>query len=91
MTSIDVILEEDKALLLLSSLPSSFEYLVTTLLYDKDKIDLEDVVAILSNKKTEKPSDLESHVESLVARGKTQEKDYVTRIYQNPNQKGIVV
>ncbi len=42
--------EEDKALILLSSLPSSYEHLMTTLLYGNDSIDLEEVtITLLSN------------------------------------------
>ena len=35
--------EEDKALLLLSSLPLSNDHLATTIMYDKETLELEDV------------------------------------------------
>ena len=42
--------DEDKALLLLASLPTSFDHLVTTLMYGKETIVLEEVTsAFLSN------------------------------------------
>ena len=38
---------EDKALLLLASLPTSFDYLVTTLMYRKETIVLQEVTSAL--------------------------------------------
>jgi len=35
--------EEDKALMLLSSFPSSYDHLTTTIMYDKETLELEDV------------------------------------------------
>ena len=47
--------EEDKSLLLLCSLPSFYDPLVTTLLYDKETLEYEDMVSMLrSNKQREK-------------------------------------
>ena len=39
--------DEDKALLLLASLPTSFDHLVTTLMYGKETIVLEEVTSAL--------------------------------------------
>jgi hypothetical protein len=39
---------EDKAIILLCSLPSSNEHVVTTLTYDKERIKVEDITAVLS-------------------------------------------
>ena len=39
--------EEDKALLLLSFLPSSYDYLATTIMYGNEILELEDVRQIL--------------------------------------------
>jgi len=41
--------EEDKALLLLSSLPSSYDHLVTTIIYGKKTLKLQDVIQMLQN------------------------------------------
>ena len=47
--------EEDKSLLLLCSLPPSFDALVTTLLYGKEILKYEDMVSVLrSNEQREK-------------------------------------
>ena len=39
--------EEDKTLLLLCSLPSSYDSLVTTLLYGKETLMYEDIISVL--------------------------------------------
>ena len=39
--------EEDKALLLLSSLPSNYDHLATTIMYGKETLELEDVRQML--------------------------------------------
>ena len=50
--------DEDKALLLLASLPTSFDHLVTTLMYGKETIVLEEVTsAFLSHVKMKQDSD----------------------------------
>ena len=40
---------EDKALLLLNSLPDNYDHLITTLLYGKDEINFDDVSNALTN------------------------------------------
>ena|SRR5436190_21948724 len=63
--------DEDKALILLSSLPYEYEHLVTTLLYGKDTIELEDVTAtLLSDEIRKRPSGDESQADGLVVRGR---------------------
>jgi len=47
LLALEVKLEEDKALLLLSSLPSSYDHLVTTIMYGKETLELEDVRQML--------------------------------------------
>src|SRR5436189_5522003 len=49
--------EEDKALILLSSLPPSYDHLVTTILYGKETLELEHVRVILVNNELMKRTD----------------------------------
>uniref|UniRef100_A0A2N9J8T4 CCHC-type domain-containing protein n=1 Tax=Fagus sylvatica TaxID=28930 RepID=A0A2N9J8T4_FAGSY len=50
--------EEDKAILLLASLPTSFNHLVTTLMYGKETLELEEVTsALLSHSKMKQDGD----------------------------------
>ncbi|PSS08126.1 Endonuclease [Actinidia chinensis var. chinensis] len=66
--------DEDKALLLLNSLPDTYEHLTTTLLYGKDEIKFNDVSNALMNNEVRK-KDQDAHRESssnaLTARGRT--------------------
>jgi len=45
--------EEDKTLLLLFSLPSSYDHLATIIMYDKETLELEDVKKVLWNNELE--------------------------------------
>jgi hypothetical protein len=48
--------EEDKAILLLASLPLSYDHLVTTLLYEKETLAFEEVTgSLLSHETRRKP------------------------------------
>lgn len=47
LSNLEVKIEEDKALLFLSSLPPSFELLVTTLMYGKEILEMDEVTAAL--------------------------------------------
>src|SRR4051812_42677313 len=49
--------EDDKALILLSSLPPSYDHLVTTILYGKETLELEDVRVIFVNNEFMKQMD----------------------------------
>ena len=50
--------EEDKTILLLASLPTSFNHLVTTLMYGKDTLELKEVTsALLSHSKMKQDGD----------------------------------
>ncbi|KAK9177553.1 hypothetical protein WN944_029576 [Citrus x changshan-huyou] len=67
--------DEDKALLLLNSLPDEYDNLTTTLLHGKDNVIFDDVCSVLYNSKTRK-KDRKDHrdtvAEALTARGRSQ-------------------
>ena len=63
--------EEDKTLLLLSSLPSSYNYLATTIIYYKETLELEYVKQILQNNKLMKKTDSTEDALGLVVKGQT--------------------
>ncbi|TXG47175.1 hypothetical protein EZV62_026469 [Acer yangbiense] len=76
LQNLDVeIIDEDKALLLLNSLPDTYEHLTTTLLYGKDEVKFIDVSNALVNNEYWKKDQLDhrdSTSEALtVARGRT--------------------
>ena len=74
--------EEDKAILLLVSLPSSYEHLRTTLMYGKDTLGLDEVVAALISHESMRRKDSEKSLDesAMVAsdeahvRGRTTER-----------------
>lgn len=68
--------EEDKALILLFSLPSSYQHLVTRLLCGNDSIDLDEVIVVLSNKMRKMGFVGEVQVKGLVAGGKIKGKRF---------------
>ncbi len=80
--------DEDQALIMLCSLPSSYEHFVTTLLYGKDSISMEDVKASLHSRELRKRVSREegdSQAEGSVARGRTNEKGSSERENLDPN------
>ena len=48
--------EEDKALILLSSLPQSYDHIITTMLYAKETLILEVTSTLLSNEIRKRPN-----------------------------------
>ena len=61
--------EEDMALILLNSLPESYDNLVTTLLWRKETLELEEITSsLLSFNQRKKASDGSSKGEGLVAK-----------------------
>nr|GEY83420.1 retrovirus-related Pol polyprotein from transposon TNT 1-94 [Tanacetum cinerariifolium] len=67
---------EDLTLLLLTSLPASYEHFVDTLLYGRKALTLEDVMATLSSKEIKERSKAkEDDGEGLYVRGKTDRRD----------------
>ncbi|GJV18496.1 retrotransposon protein, putative, ty1-copia subclass [Tanacetum coccineum] len=67
---------KDLDLLLLTSLPASYEHFVDTLLYGREALTLEDVMAILNSKEIkEKSKAKEDDGEGLYVRGRTDHRD----------------
>ena len=76
LEDINVSLEEkDKAIILLSSLPPSYEHFVDTLLYGRQSISMADVKDSLSSKEVTKRAETKAR-EGLMARGRPEKKDY---------------
>ena len=71
MLRIDIKLEdEDKAMMLLTSLPASYKQLVTTLLYGKETLELEEILeALLDHYQWKHKDSAESSGEGLVVKG----------------------
>ncbi|GJT04768.1 retrovirus-related pol polyprotein from transposon TNT 1-94 [Tanacetum coccineum] len=68
--------DEDLALLLLTSLPASYEHFVDTLLYGREAMTLEDVMATLNSKKIKERSKAKGDDgEGLYVRGRTDRRD----------------
>ena len=61
--------EEDKALLLLSFLLSSYDHLATTITYVKETLELEDIRQMLQNNELMKKTDFTEEVSGLVIKG----------------------
>ena len=73
LENVNIILEdEDRALILLSSLPESYEHFVDTLLYGRQTLSLKDVKDALESKDLKKRAELkdQNNAEGLVAKGK---------------------
>src|SRR3954470_15732342 len=67
LLALEVKLEEkDKALILFSSLPPSYDHLVTTILYGKETLELEDVKVMLVNNEFMKRTDSTQEGSGLV-------------------------
>ncbi|KAH9782268.1 hypothetical protein KPL71_008823 [Citrus sinensis] len=65
--------DEDKVMILLCSLPSSFEHLVDTLMYGRQTLTMVDVKETLSSKAATKRDSREA--EGLMARGRSEKKE----------------
>ncbi|GKD51964.1 hypothetical protein Tco_1280940 [Tanacetum coccineum] len=71
-----VISDEDRALLLLTSLPSSYDKFVDTLLYGRDTLKLEDVLATLNSWELQKMTEAKGDGgEGLYVRGRSGQRD----------------
>jgi len=60
--------EEDKTLLLLSSLPQSYDHLARTIMYEKETVELEYVRQIFQNNKLMKKTDSTEKASNLVVK-----------------------
>ena len=69
LLALEVKLEEDKALLLLSSLPSIYDYLATTIMYDKETLELEYVRQMLQNNELMKKTNSIELTSGLAVKG----------------------
>ncbi|GKC92127.1 hypothetical protein Tco_1157569 [Tanacetum coccineum] len=68
--------DEDLALLLLTSLPASYEHFVDTLLYGREALTLDDVMATLNSKEIKEMSKAKrDNGEGLYVRGRTDRRD----------------
>nr|GEU80930.1 hypothetical protein [Tanacetum cinerariifolium] len=68
--------DEDLAILLLTSLPASYEHFVDTLLYGREALTLEDVMATLNSKEIKERSKAKGDDgEGLYVRGRTNRRD----------------
>nr|GEU73568.1 retrovirus-related Pol polyprotein from transposon TNT 1-94 [Tanacetum cinerariifolium] len=68
--------DEDRALLLLTYLPTSYEHFVDTLLYGREALTLEDVMAILNSKEIKESFKAKGDDgEGLYVRGRTDHRD----------------
>ncbi|KAH9648425.1 retrovirus-related pol polyprotein from transposon TNT 1-94-like protein [Citrus sinensis] len=88
LENVNVMLEdEDRALILLSSLPDSYEHFVDTLLYGRHTLTLKDVKNALESKDLKKRSDFKDQAtgDGLVVKAKSEKKVYKDK--KNKNQK----
>ncbi|KAH9762947.1 hypothetical protein KPL70_001004 [Citrus sinensis] len=88
LENVNVMLEdEDRALILLSSLPDSYEHFVDTLLYGRQTLTLKDVKNALESKYLKKRADGKDQItrDGLVAKAKTEKNMYKDK--KNKNQK----
>ena len=88
LENVNIVLEdEDRALILLSSLPDSYEHFIDTLLYGRQTLTLKDVKNALESKDLKRRIDGKDQnpVESLVVKAKPNKKFYKDK--KNSNQK----
>ncbi|GJV23248.1 zinc finger, CCHC-type containing protein [Tanacetum coccineum] len=80
--------DEDLVLLLLTSLPASYEHFVDTLLYGREALTLEDVMATLNSKEIKERSKAKGDDgEGLYVRGRTDRRDSCQNCPKNNRKK----
>ncbi|GJZ35815.1 retrovirus-related pol polyprotein from transposon TNT 1-94 [Tanacetum coccineum] len=76
LANIDVdIDDEDQALMLLTSLPSSYDNFMETLLYGRESLTLEDVLSSLNLRELKKRTDAKDDGDGLYVRGRSDHQD----------------
>ena len=91
LETVDVkISDEDKAILLLSSLPKSYEHFVDTLLYGRESLTMKDVRAALNSKVLVKKSEQQQQNSAavLVARGRAESRESKVRNSSRSKSRG---
>ncbi|KAL3623657.1 hypothetical protein CASFOL_032473 [Castilleja foliolosa] len=74
--------EEDQAIILLSSLPKSYEHIVDTMLYGKETLTMTEVKSVLNSKEIQKKSEFKNEGNSEVLftqRGRSDKKEFAKR------------
>ncbi|GKF19677.1 retrovirus-related pol polyprotein from transposon TNT 1-94 [Tanacetum coccineum] len=66
--------DEDQALMLLTSLPSSYDNFVGTLLYERESLTLEDVLSSLNSRELKKRTDAKDDGDGLYVKGRSKSK-----------------
>ncbi|KAK9065390.1 hypothetical protein SSX86_016773 [Deinandra increscens subsp. villosa] len=90
LENIDVTVEdEDQAILFLSSLPSNYEHFLETLMYGRESLSMEEVMAALNTRELKKKhEEKDDGAEGLFARGKGDQKSAYKKGNQRPKFKG---
>ena len=94
LQNLDVeIKDKDKALLLLSSRPDTYDHLITTLLYGKDEVKFDDVSNALTNneyRKKVKQAYRDTSSEALTIKGRSEQKKSGRRERSHSKSKGAI-
>ncbi|GKD86191.1 ribonuclease H-like domain-containing protein, partial [Tanacetum coccineum] len=80
--------DEDRALMLLTSLPSLYDNFVETLLYEKKSLTLEDVLSSLNSRELKKRTDAKDDGDGLYVRGRSDHKGNQGRSSSQSKLKG---
>lgn len=69
-----VIEKEEHAILFLASLPASYEHFVETLMYGRDTLSMDGVLAALTSRELKKRSESKNDGEGLTVRGRSDQR-----------------